>query len=102
MKSDVGSGELDGNGEMEARSTWASPSFFWCREPVQYKLRRHRFYHLRTSGQLYVYYPPVLEAHPGCTDILLDLWDRTSVYAGCFFVFYLYLATREFCPKRVG
>jgi hypothetical protein len=57
-----------------------------CGDPVQYKWRRHGFYHLRKSSQLEVEFSRAPEGHPGRTDQLLDLRDRTSVYAGCFLV----------------
>jgi len=86
---------------METRSNWAFPSLFYCQDPVQYKWRRHGVYHLRKPSQLEVEFPRAPEGHPGHTDQLFDLRDRTSVDAGCS-CFYLYLAAREFCPKRGG
>jgi len=65
-------------------------SFFLFRfgwDPVQYKWCRHGFYHLQNSSHWEVEFPRAPEGHPGRTDQLLDLWDRTSVYAGCFLVF---------------
>jgi len=86
-KSDPGSGGIDGNGEMETRSNWVFPCLFYCQNPVQYKWRRHGFYHLRKSSQLEVEFPREPECHPGRTEQLLDLQDCTSVYAGCSCVY---------------
>jgi len=96
-KSDLGSEGIDGNGEMETRSNWAFPSLFCCQDPVQYKWHRHGFYHLQKSSQLEMEFPCAPEAHPGRTDQLLDLQDRTSVYAGCF-MFLLVLSSPWVLP----
>jgi len=101
-KSDLGSGGIDRNGEMETRSNWTFPSSLCCRDPVQYIWRQHRFYHLWKSSQLEVEFPCAPEGHPRHTDQLLDLWDCTSVYAGCFLASCVYLAAREFSPERGG
>ena len=89
-------------GDMEDWVNWAFPSLFFCRDPVQYKWHHHEFHPLRKSSQLEVEFRRALEGHPGRTDQLLDLYDRTSVYVSRFFVFYLYLAARQFCSKRGG
>jgi hypothetical protein len=77
------------NGEIETRSNWTFPSLFYCEDPVQYKWCRHGFYHLQKSSQLEVDFLRAPEGHHGRANQLLDVRDRTSVYAGCFlFLFY--------------